>query len=49
MKNIAIIGNGYCGKNLLRNYHRHGVLKTEMLFKSWCYTLLLDFSFECKI
>lgn len=28
MKNIAIIGAGYWGKNLVRNYHRLGVLKT---------------------
>ncbi len=39
MKNIAIIGAGYWGKNLVRNYHRLGVLKTvcdtndEMLMK----------------
>ncbi len=28
MKNIAIVGAGYWGKNLVRNYHRLGVLKT---------------------
>ena len=24
---IAVIGSGYWGKNLIRNYHRIGVLK----------------------
>lgn len=28
MKNIAVIGAGYWGKNLVRNYHKLGVLKT---------------------
>ncbi|MDC4223410.1 MAG: hypothetical protein MPW15_04050 [Candidatus Manganitrophus sp.] len=27
-KNIALIGSGYWGKNLLRNFHQLGVLKT---------------------
>lgn len=27
-KNIAIIGAGYWGKNLVRNFHQLGVLKT---------------------
>ncbi|KAF5058425.1 Inositol 2-dehydrogenase/D-chiro-inositol 3-dehydrogenase [anaerobic digester metagenome] len=28
MKNIAVIGSGYWGKNLVRNFHELGVLKT---------------------
>ncbi|MBI4395576.1 MAG: Gfo/Idh/MocA family oxidoreductase [Elusimicrobia bacterium] len=28
VKNIAVIGSGYWGKNLVRNYHQMGVLKT---------------------
>jgi UDP-2-acetamido-3-amino-2,3-dideoxy-glucuronate N-acetyltransferase len=27
-KNIAVIGAGYWGKNLVRNFHQLGVLKT---------------------
>jgi len=27
-KNIAVIGAGYWGKNLVRNFHQRGVLKT---------------------
>jgi len=27
-KNIALIGAGYWGKNLVRNFHQLGVLKT---------------------
>lgn len=27
MPNIAVIGNGYWGKNLVRNFHALGVLK----------------------
>src|SRR4051812_36350451 len=28
MKNLAVIGAGYWGKNLVRNFHELGVLKT---------------------
>jgi UDP-2-acetamido-3-amino-2,3-dideoxy-glucuronate N-acetyltransferase len=28
MKNVAVIGAGYWGKNLVRNFHQLGVLKT---------------------
>src|SRR5574340_419446 len=27
-KNVAVIGSGYWGKNLVRNFHQLGVLKT---------------------
>jgi UDP-2-acetamido-3-amino-2,3-dideoxy-glucuronate N-acetyltransferase len=27
-KSIAVIGAGYWGKNLVRNFHQRGVLKT---------------------
>lgn len=28
MKSLAVIGAGYCGRNLVRNYHQLGVLRT---------------------